>query len=715
MAEVVDQKHHVFMVSENPLSSGQSNEGLKTFSKLMDFDSPDTSTFKLKIPKSKRIKTSAVSGPKSCVITDEHKKKAASGKILRTLSNIGNGIHKTEPGKGCEGVGSGEAAQEFDSLDFPHCEELFKVFKEKFGLSEFRINQLAAINAALLGNDCFILMPTGGGKSLCYQLPALLSSGITVVVSPLRSLIVDQTQKLLSLDIPARYLTGDLTEKQVAEVYLHLNKYEPELRLLYVTPEKLSQSNKLLKSLAFLHSNKKLTRFVIDEAHCVSQWGHDFRPDYKKLNVLRERFPDVPIMALTATATQKVRSDVALQLLLDSSKVKWFVSGFNRSNLIYEILPKKSDDSRQQIVEIILERFKDECGIVYCPSQKECDDHASTLRTNGISAVNYHAGLTDKKRITMQTQWITGKVKVICATIAFGMGIDKANVRFVLHAALPTSLEGYYQESGRAGRDGDPAHCILLYKYDDVYRRFRLLKYKSNYTEETFQNDLDNLNRVVSYCDNLADCRRALQLSYFGEDFNRQSCIDNTETSCDNCRFIDRTVEMDVTDDAKAIVQMVQELDEFHTNSVSIFNMVNMYKGCEVLLDKKEEGCNYHRWFGRGKLMDKKDIERLIHKLVIEGYLVEHMQEVNGVVRAYIVPGKLADDLLKKDGVQILLHKRERSVGDVDVSESDDENIDGAMKILNEPRKRKKPIHNGGRLKKFRGNKHQSFRGRRRQ
>ncbi|KAJ8664571.1 hypothetical protein QAD02_006233 [Eretmocerus hayati] len=548
---------------------------------------------------------------------------------------------------------------EFDNLDFPHCRQMVEVFKTKFGLHQFRPNQLSAINAVILGFDCFILMPTGGGKSLCYQLPAMLSQGLTVVISPLRSLIVDQTQKLLTLDIPAAQLTGDLNDNQVSQVYRKLVERDLQLRLLFVTPEKLSMSDRLIGFLTALYNRKQLARFVIDEVHCVSQWGHDFRPDYKKLGMLKTNFPNVPVLGLTATATQRVRSDILHQLNLNSSKLKWFISSFNRSNLRYEVIPKKCKNSCKQVVEILSSKqFRNECGIVYCISRNDCDEHAAALQRSGINAQSYHAGLDDLDRLERQTQWIADKIKVICATIAFGMGIDKPNVRFVLHAAMPKSIEGYYQESGRAGRDGELANCILLYAYSDVKRWRWLMDNMSNFVNaEAYQNALDNLYGMVNFCDNLADCRRALQLNYFGEQFDRQLCIENTVSTCDNCRSIDRITLVDVTDDAKALLQMVRDFTHLRRISITMLQVVDIYKGCDVSNISYKLGPNHRNWFARGHSMTKGEIERLLHKLITENYLVENMEPNNGVVCAYLALGKFADDLLVKNNVQILLHK----------------------------------------------------------
>ncbi|KYN05976.1 Bloom syndrome protein like protein [Cyphomyrmex costatus] len=546
---------------------------------------------------------------------------------------------------------------EFDGLTYSHSQEMSKIFRQKFGLYTFRPNQLQVINATLLGFDCFVLMPTGGGKSLCYQLPALLNVGLTIVISPLKSLILDQVQKLISLDIYAAHLSGSITDNQAEAIYRELSKKEPALRILYVTPEKISASQKFCNTLTMLYERELLTRFVIDEAHCVSQWGHDFRPDYKKLKCLRDNYPKVPTMALTATATPRVRTDILYQLGMTNPK--WFMSSFNRPNLRYSIISKKGKNCSDEIVAMIMTKFKNTCGIVYCLSRKDCDDYAAHMKKNNIKVMSYHAGLSDAQRSNCQGKWISDEIHVICATIAFGMGIDKPNVRFVIHAALPKSIESYYQESGRSGRDGEVADCILFYHYADMYRIRKMIE-QDNPNPQAISTHIDNLLKMVAFCENTTDCRRSLQLNYFGEIFDRQQCISYKITACDNCRCKAEITMLDVTEDAKEIMKAVRDINNRKSCNLTLIFLIDIFKGSD-LKKIRESGLTKHPLYGRGKSWNKCDIERLLHYMVLQQYLQESMYINNEIACAYVKIGPKASELMTKKDVKVQIPTRQLS------------------------------------------------------
>ncbi|XP_009068028.1 PREDICTED: Bloom syndrome protein [Acanthisitta chloris] len=556
------------------------------------------------------------------------------------------------------------ALERFRGMKFSHSEEMMTIFHRKFGLHYFRTNQLEAINAALLGEDCFILMPTGGGKSLCYQLPACVSAGVTIVISPLRSLIIDQVQKLKTLDIAATYLTGDRTDADASKIYMQLSKKDPVIKLLYVTPEKVCASSRLMSALENLYDRKLLARFVIDEAHCVSQWGHDFRQDYKRLNMLRRKFRSVPMMALTATANPRVQKDIQNQL--EMLKPQVFTMSFNRHNLKYDVLPKKPKKVAIDCLEWIKKYHPHDSGIIYCLSRHECDTTAAILQKEGLAALAYHAGLTDSSRDLVQQKWVNQEgCQVICATIAFGMGIDKPDVRYVIHASLPKSIEGYYQESGRAGRDGEMSHCLLFYSYSDVTRLRRLILMEKDGNSHTRQTHFNNLYSMVHYCENVVDCRRIQLLAYFGEtNFNPTFCKDHPEVICDNCSRKKDYKSRDVTEDVRSIVRFVRE----HCGAVGQLNrkrnaglgrytlnmMVDIFLGATSA--KIQTGI-----FGKGAAYSRHNAERLFRKLVLDKILDEDLYiTANDQAVAYVILGEKAQAVL--DGsLQVQFHETENA------------------------------------------------------
>ncbi|NER78883.1 MAG: DNA helicase RecQ [Leptolyngbya sp. SIO1D8] len=401
------------------------------------------------------------------------------------------------------------------STQFPSLEAALKHF---FGYEQFRFEQRVIIENFLNRCDSLVVMPTGGGKSLCYQLPALLRLGVTVVVSPLIALMQDQVDALNNNGIAATYLNSSLDGMEVRSREYEL--LQGRIKLLYVAPERLL-SEGFWPFLSQLHQQVGIAGFAIDEAHCVSEWGHDFRPEYRQLHCLRGAFHQVPMMALTATATARVREDIVQQLQLHQPAT--FVASFNRSNLYYEVRPKDRHSYRT-----LLHQIKETLGacIIYCLSRKRVDELALRLQQDGVSALPYHAGLSDQIRATNQTRFIRDDVRVIVATIAFGMGINKPDVRLVAHYDLPRTLESYYQESGRAGRDGEAAHCTFYFSYGDVSLVNYLIDQKSNEQEQNIARQ--QLRQVLDYAESTV-CRRQIQLGYFGESFPGQC------DRCDNC------------------------------------------------------------------------------------------------------------------------------------------------------------------------------------
>ncbi|CAN0840597.1 ATP-dependent DNA helicase Q-like 2 [Linum grandiflorum] len=534
-----------------------------------------------------------------------------------------------------------------------------------FGISSYRANQREIINAVMSGKDVLVIMAAGGGKSLCYQLPAMLRNGVSLVVSPLLSLIQDQVMGLTALGIPAFMLTSSTNKEEEKFIYKALEKGEGELKILYVTPEKISKSKRFMSKLEKCNHQGRLTLVAIDEAHCCSQWGHDFRPDYKSLGILKTQFPGVPVVALTATATQKVQYD--LMEMLHIPRCVKFVSTVNRPNLFYKVREKPSvaKEVIDEIAEFIHESYSNkESGIVYCFSRKECEQVAAELRTRGISADHYHAYMDPDSRDKVHMRWSKNKLQVIVGTVAFGMGINKPDVRFVIHHSLSKSMETYYQESGRAGRDGLPSECLIFFRSGDVPRQSSMVFYENS--------GLQNLYDIVRYCQSKRQCRRAAFFRHFSEPL--QDC----NGMCDNCAFLNEIIEVDVSDYAVAMVTLLK-------NAMENDQRLTMLQLLDKMKPKHKE---------LGSTLKKEEMEQLVVQLILDRVLKEEFQHTPYATNAYVTVGPLANQVLQgKKAIKIeTCSKQKIKAGDMG---SVKHRLSGLETKLDELRKELSSNHGG--------------------
>lgn len=471
-----------------------------------------------------------------------------------------------------------------------------ELLKKYWGYSSFQPLQQEIISSVLSGNDTLAIMATGGGKSLCYQLPALCCGGLTLVISPLIALMKDQVDDLNRRGIPAAAWNSSLESRERTSISGNLKN--GSLRLLFVSPERCVQGH-FLKSL----ESCEVRLIAIDEAHCISGWGHNFRPEYRQLSQLRKIFPDVPIIALTATATPEVRKDIIQQLGL--SNAREFVGSFDRKNLQYRVMEKKNPFV---FLQHYLGQHRSDAGIIYCLSRNETEEIAGMLMKRGFLAVAYHAGLSPQARESAQDKFLKGEVKVVCATVAFGMGIDKPDVRFVIHYCLPRSLESYYQETGRAGRDGQYSECVLLYSRAD-HGRLRSMIAHDGEGGNNLRMSIKKLQEMADYCES-ASCRRKHLLRYFGEAYPADNC-----GSCDTC---DHPPDMlDCTPAALLIAGCVQELPG-HFGIELISDVLRGLKGTKV----REYRLDRLPAYGSGKKYSKIQYRTWINELVRQGFLV---------------------------------------------------------------------------------------------
>lgn len=472
-----------------------------------------------------------------------------------------------------------------------------KLLKQYFGYDEFRPLQEDIINNVLKAKDSLVLMPTGGGKSLCYQLPALKMEGLTLVISPLIALMKDQVDALKACAVKTEFINSTLLPNQIEEIYTRVEN--GDVKLLYIAPERFA-----LKDFQDFLKKINISLIAVDEAHCISEWGHDFRPDYRNLSQLKKIFPSVPLIALTATATEKVKEDILSQLQINKANV--FTSSFDRENLKISVVEKKK--AFPKLVNLV-ERYKKESVIIYCFSRKETEELADNLRANGYNASAYHAGLPTIKRKDVQELFINDKVNIIVATIAFGMGIDKPDVRLVVHYTFPKTLESYYQEIGRAGRDGLPSECVMFYTYADTRRHeFFINKIEGSRLRNQAE---EKLAEVLTFA-GLVTCRKKYLLKYFGEDMKKDKC-----NSCDMC--LTEHEEIDASEITRKIMSAVVRTDNRYGKNYII----------DVLLGKNSQKIirnNHHELSVYGIVNDysKDDLGQIINQLTAMNYLMKN-------------------------------------------------------------------------------------------
>uniref|UniRef100_A0A3B1IRN9 ATP-dependent DNA helicase n=1 Tax=Astyanax mexicanus TaxID=7994 RepID=A0A3B1IRN9_ASTMX len=597
-------------------------------------------------------------------------------KLLKILDGSCDASQASGSGKPSKPAFSKKDLQHYEESDFSWSKDVQEKLENIFKISKFRPLQRAAINLSMSGRDLFLVMPTGRGKSLCYQLPAVCSKGFTLVIAPLVSLMEDQLMYLKSVGVSAVTLNASSSKEDSKFVMAGMTDKNSPFKLLYVTPEKIAKSKLLMSKLEKAYNMGLLERIAVDEVHCCSQWGHDFRPDYKLLGILKRQFPKVPLVGLTATATSNILKDC--QKILCVPDPVTLTAPFNRPNLYYEVRVKSSEDSNGEIAALIKGRYKDQSGIVYVFSQKDAELVAIDLQQRGILAQPYHANMEPSDKSRVHRHWSTKKIQVVVATVAFGMGIDKADVRFVIHHTISKSIENYYQESGRAGRDDHPADCIVFYGFSDIFRISTMVV-----MENTGQQKLQNM---VAYCQNVDRCRRAMMAVHFDEVWDDEEC----HQMCDVCRHGNDYVTMDITKHARDVVKLVELAS-------SVDEKMTPLKVCDTWMGK---GNAKLRKMIQTTILSRQEVESIIVHLLLNGYFSEDFSFTPYTTYFYLKAGRKAA-LLKSENHSITMKMKRKvptpSPGRLSVAVSSDDQSaaelqEGEITDLNDPHKNIKLI-----------------------